>query len=674
MGFKAIMLREFDLTMILLNIMFLVWFATMYAVFTKGKKNNETSLKYKIFIGLIFSSVSILILSFPFQDIDGFIFDSWSVFISLSALYLGFIPTIIIGLATMIYRVFIAGEGLILGLILIFISTLIGLLWKTYFKRDQSKWYKKLAFAIIPQWFSFILIILWDINLFSDYLLSLFIFFVILLPLVSFVMQYVLDKFSKNLTLDNQIKKQRKLLQVAVDSPKTMEIYVLDKNYNYLLFNSYHAYCMKLYYGVDIEEGDSFLEYIKNSEMFSRFSSQLSKALKGIEYTTVDEVETTRGKYYESIFTPIRDDYNEVIGVGVFSYDVTEKKQSEINLKYINYHDVLTDAYNRRFYNEKMVEYNTYENYPLCLILFDVNSLKTVNDAFGHTAGDKMLIKTTKVLKQTLKGDGFVARIGGDEFVAVIKNMNQTNAQALIEEINTNMSQESIEGVKLSVSVGYEIIEKSVDIDKAFKKAEDNMYRNKLFNRSTEKNDTINTIMKSLYEKNPREENHSQRVSKYAVMIGKALKLSKDRINSLKIASVLHDIGKIAIDDRILDKPGKLTDDEYEEIKKHPEIGYRILSTSTQYLDIAKDVLHHHERYDGKGYPRGLKAEDIPMNSRIISVADAYDAMTFSRPYKASLSKEEALKEIKDCSGTQFDKHVAKVFIKIMEEKKVEGK
>jgi HD-GYP domain-containing protein (c-di-GMP phosphodiesterase class II) len=139
--------------------------------------------------------------------------------------------------------------------------------------------------------------------------------------------------------------------------------------------------------------------------------------------------------------------------------------------------------------------------------------------------------------------------------------------------------------------------------------------------------------------------------------------MRKDEINLLKVISNLHDIGKIAIDEQILNKPGKLNEEEWAEIKRHPEIGYRILSSSSEYAEISEDILSHHERWDGDGYPQGLKGKDIPYRARIIAIADAYDAMTSDRPYRKALSKEEALAEIIRCSGTQFDPSIARKFV-----------
>jgi putative nucleotidyltransferase with HDIG domain len=140
--------------------------------------------------------------------------------------------------------------------------------------------------------------------------------------------------------------------------------------------------------------------------------------------------------------------------------------------------------------------------------------------------------------------------------------------------------------------------------------------------------------------------------------------LKDDRLNLLRTAGLLHDIGKIAIDYAIIDKAGALTDEEYLEVKKHPEIGYRILKSSIEYEDIAKTVLYHHERIDGSGYPKGIREDEIPLESKIISIADAYDAMVSLRPYKKrKITKEEAIEELIRCSDTQFDGEIVKVFI-----------
>jgi putative nucleotidyltransferase with HDIG domain len=174
---------------------------------------------------------------------------------------------------------------------------------------------------------------------------------------------------------------------------------------------------------------------------------------------------------------------------------------------------------------------------------------------------------------------------------------------------------------------------------------------------------TVKTIINTLNEKNKREEQHSFRVSQLCERMGESLGLTERKIHELKIAGLLHDIGKIAIEENILNKPGKLTNDEFKEIKRHPEIGYRILSTVNEMSEIAEYVLLHHEMWNGTGYPKGLKGENIPIESRIIAIADAYDAMTSERSYRNALPEEFAIGELQRNSGIQFDSQLVNVFI-----------
>ena len=189
------------------------------------------------------------------------------------------------------------------------------------------------------------------------------------------------------------------------------------------------------------------------------------------------------------------------------------------------------------------------------------------------------------------------------------------------------------------------------------------MYRTKTLENESVRSNMISTIVKTLHEKNPREEKHSKRVSQLCEAIGMASGLSEIEVRKLRVGGLLHDIGKIAIEEGILNKPGKLTEQEWVEIKRHPEIGYRILSSSHEMLELTEGILAHHEKWDGTGYPKGLKGEAIPRVARIIAVADSYDAMTSERSYRKALSEEDVLKEIRRNAGTHFDPKIVKIFI-----------
>ena len=200
------------------------------------------------------------------------------------------------------------------------------------------------------------------------------------------------------------------------------------------------------------------------------------------------------------------------------------------------------------------------------------------------------------------------------------------------------------------------------EMQDVFKEAEDNMYRNKLSESDSVRNNTIHLIVRTLNEKNAREEKHSSRVSEICRAIGRAMALNPHEINGLKTMGLLHDIGKIGIDEKVLNKEGELTDEEWREMKRHSEIGFRILGAVTDFSHLARAVLEHHERWDGSGYPKGLKEREICLEARILAVADAYDAMTQGRPYRKVMSQTEAVAELERQAGRQFDPMVVRLF------------
>jgi PAS domain S-box/diguanylate cyclase (GGDEF) domain len=344
--------------------------------------------------------------------------------------------------------------------------------------------------------------------------------------------------------------------------------------------------------------------------------------------------------------------------------DITKRKKAEEEVIYLSYHDKLTGLYNRRFYEEEVKRLDTKRNLPISIIIGDVNGLKLVNDAFGHAKGDELLQKAAKAIQSACRADDIVARWGGDEFVILLPKTKSEEVEGIIKRIKQQYSNQQVNALSISISFGWDTKKKiDEDILKVLKSAEDYMYKHKIIENESIRGNTISTIIKTLHEKNPREEQHSKRVSDICQSIGKAMGFSEIERCKLKIVGLLHDIGKIAIEEGILNKPGKLTDQEWNEIKRHPEIGYRILTTSFDMLELANCILAHHEKWDGEGYPNRLKGEAIPRIARIIALADSYDAMTSKRPYGKALSEEEAVMEIQKNAGIQFDPKIAKIFV-----------
>jgi len=365
----------------------------------------------------------------------------------------------------------------------------------------------------------------------------------------------------------------------------------------------------------------------------------------------------------EDSAAPIKDETGKINGVVLVFRDYTDKKEKQEKISYLSNHDQLTGLYNRHYFEEQLGSLDTEDNLPFTIVMADVNGLKLTNDAFGHKAGDALLQTVAHILKTECRSTDVVARVGGDEFVILLPKTTGVEAEKIINRIYTAIEAHTQNNIVISVSFGWETRRTSDQgIGEVLSKAEEHMYRKKLVESQSMRNQTIKVIMQTLMETNLRERLHSEKVSLISRSIGEAMGLDMDSLKELEIAALMHDIGKIAINESVLDKAGPLTEAEYEEIKRHPEIGYHILKSVDAYTNLADYVLSHHEQWNGTGYPRGLSKGEIPLIGRIIAIADAFEAMTGDRPYRNSMNPTEAMEEIRRCSGTQFDPQIVETF------------
>ena len=379
--------------------------------------------------------------------------------------------------------------------------------------------------------------------------------------------------------------------------------------------------------------------------------------------------------YFETAMSPLFDVDNEIIGAVGVTRDITEQEMRYQDMVNISTHDYLTGLKNRRFYIERLRILDTMQEYPFGVMNIDVNGLKIINDAYGHSVGDEALIKTAEVLKANSQSEYIVSRVSGDEFTIILPNSGEIETKALKDKLLKAFQEVKISNLNLSVAIGYYIKEDNTkDIEEVRMLAENDMFRHKISERKSVKNKAISAILKTLTEKYEDEKVHSRIVAEVSTEIGKALNLSDDDLRDLTTAAMFHDIGKISIPDNIIRKPGKLTEREYEIMKSHTEVGYEILRAADEYSELAIYASSHHERWDGTGYPRGLKGEKIPLFSRIISLADSFEAMTADRPYREKQSVDYAVSEIIKYSGTQFDPKLARVFVEKVLKKPWENK
>ncbi len=344
--------------------------------------------------------------------------------------------------------------------------------------------------------------------------------------------------------------------------------------------------------------------------------------------------------------------------------DVVERREMQQKLMFLSYHDQMTGIFNRRFYEEEVKRLDVKRNYPLTLLLADVNGLKLVNDAFGHLMGDSLLKAAANVLKAGCRADDIVARLGGDEFILLLPQTDEAEAEDIIRRMHAFGLEQRVGMLNVSISFGYETKhEASVTIQEVFNQAEDRMYRKKLFESPIVRKHTIKTILETLYRRNAREAEHARIVSGLCGKMAVALELNETETENLTMLGRMHDIGKIAMQAELLEKPGSLDVEEWLDLKRHSEVGYRILSTVNEYAEMAEQVLSHHEWWDGRGYPKGTGGLDIPLYARILAIADAYDAMTGERPYRMPIPVTEAREELQRCMGSQFDPRLVGVFL-----------
>ena len=356
-----------------------------------------------------------------------------------------------------------------------------------------------------------------------------------------------------------------------------------------------------------------------------------------------------------------------VIGAVITFMDITQRKKHDEEIKYLSYHDALTGLYNRSYFQQAVKGIDVPENLPLSVIFADLNGLKMTNDIFGHAAGDALVVKASEILVNSCREGDMIARVGGDEFVILLPKTELEGASKIIERIRDGFSGARVAAIKCSISLGRDTkTSPEGSVEETVANAENAMYKDKTLNRKLVNKGMIDAIMEALHEKSPKEKRHSIFVSDLCGRIGVAMKLPDADVNKMRQAGYLHDIGKIALEEHVLhwDDLGEV---ERERIHQHSAVGYRILNLFDDTLDLAEGVYSHHERWDGTGYPKGLKGSDIPLLSRVISVAETYERVSSGADAHEPGSKEMALQVIREGAGKQFDPQIADLLIRMME-------
>ncbi|MFW6273958.1 MAG: HD domain-containing phosphohydrolase [Halanaerobium sp.] len=426
------------------------------------------------------------------------------------------------------------------------------------------------------------------------------------------------------------------------------------------------------YSGYDKSEliGNSIFETVVLEENKEGAKKFINRILAGEEVEYIGESRRKNGEIYPILFKERR---IEIPGQGncvlSMQLDYTEYKKQQQKIKYIGYHDQLTDCYNRSYIEKEIKKIDSASHLPLAVVMIDINGLTLVNESYGYQMGDQILIKVAARLEKFLGENDILGRWSGDEFIILLPESDSEKITGLRESVEAFCDSTADDEIPVSLGFGSAIKEKkNVDLYQIINQADRNMNQDKLTKSRSSKNKFVKNLINTLGAKSNETKEHALRMTSLAFSLGDRLNLSHEKLNQLNLLATLHDIGKVTISEKILNKPGKLIEEEWEIIKSHPVKGAAIADSTEEFSQIAKYIRHHHEHWDGSGYPDGLSGKEIPLLSRIITLVDSYDVMTHERPYKKPMNKREAVIEIKSCAGTQFDPELAAEFVKLLEE------
>ncbi|WP_371373188.1 HD domain-containing phosphohydrolase [Sporomusa aerivorans] len=367
--------------------------------------------------------------------------------------------------------------------------------------------------------------------------------------------------------------------------------------------------------------------------------------------------------------SPVYDVTGRIVGTLGVSRDISERKRLESDLLYVSEHDALTGIYNRRYFEKKITNLSRQGITNIGLLLWDIDGLKIINETLGHQAGDKVLLQVARLLDKLVGARGTVARIGGDEFAAIIPNIPLTDMETLCQQIDAGIRliNSGLGDIPMSVSSGCATTNLTREnFEQLFKRVDDAMQKEKLLRSQSHRSALALTAKEMLKARDFITEEHGDRLQKLVIQLATAAGLPAINLNELQLFAQFHDLGKVGISDNILFKPGPLTPPEREEMRRHSQIGFRIAQSIPELAAIADWILKHHEWFDGTGYPLGLSGASIPAECRILSIVDAYDAMISDRPYRRALAPAEAVAELKKYAGRQFDPELTNIFINML--------
>lgn len=629
----------------------------------------KNRISFQLLMGVLLSVMSVFIMINSVHVGNGLYIDARYVIPVIAIIFFGFIPGLIASITIVLVRIFmIGGPAVLVGVTFVVIQFIVVYFYKVrYYNKEEDGLYKSslkllllsfglqlilnaLAFVYLPAHIAFDAVRVNGLYLITIYPAMVYIY--------SLLVGFKLNYYSR---IEKGILRDKFFETMLIQSPNPVSI--IDTNGTFIHLNeswiNQTGYSDTRFRNVDewiqttmskkFVESFSFEEFVNQSKIleYPMQTRKKEKLIWSIQIKKIDDLEEGKQFYL------------------LIGRDITERVENENRLIDISYHDFLTGLFNRRYYNE-VFSLDRLHSKDIHVIYGDMNNLKSLNDYYGHEKGDKAIQVCAEVLKKHFGKNSTLFRFGGDEFLIVTGCAGKEECLSNISEVSKELKTYDFGKINIGISLGIHKLELDQTLDEAVMKAESRMYEYKIFESTSARSGTVDVILTMLFEKDKETERHSKRVQEICRVFIKELDLNTSETSLLLRAALLHDIGKILVPTSIILSEKELTKDEREKMKKHSFLGYRILSSKEQLRDIGEIVLAHHERVDGNGYPSNLGSNEIPYTARILNIADSFEAMTSNRPYAKKMTDEEAIKELRLCSGTQFDTELVEKFIPIV--------
>ena len=627
----------------------------------------------QVFFGSLIGAMTIFIMIHAWQLTSGAFFDGRSVMIAVTTLFFPAPTAFIATMIAIVYRAYLGGAGVYAGVLSLIFSFLLGIAWKRSIgpRLNWPRWLVYYVFGLLVHVFVVLSQLTFPYPQNFEVIRLVAPVMLIGFPIATIILCIILDNHQTRLANESLLKVSERKYRTLINNAK-VGIFQYDTQGVIELANQNFAELLR-----------TTVEQLKGLDMTTlpnpKIVACVQDSLKGIKTMYEGEYRSFLSGHVLPVraqFAPIYEQQHVIGGIGI-AEDLTEAYAQKKTIDELSKKDRLTNVYNRASFDDVFFKDATLFTYPVTLVIFDINGFQIFNMTFGYEQGNRILKKVAHVMDTVTEAYPTVQvyRTGGDEFSLIAEDVSEDAIQAIVKDVKQQAEETFGYDIKLIVSYGYSSTE-SADktMSEVYNEALVKLQENKVYEGSSISKKTVDIIMSALFEKSPREKMHSERVSQHAEKIARQYTDDPFFISCVRTAGRLHDIGKINISEDILDKPGTLTEEEYNQIKKHPNSGFRILASVPEYAHIANIVLTHHERFDGRGYPGGLKEEEILLEARIIAVADAFDAMTEQRTYRNALTQEAAIEELKRHSGTQFDPDVVEKFLQCLTLEQEESK